>query len=101
MMTGGTTVVTFTVKLWVPGEPTPLVALIVNVKGEPVVLRGVPESVAVLAPALVVRDAQGGKLPEVALKEVTTGAAVAVTVKLPSTPTANDALLALVITGLC
>ena len=64
-------------------------------------LRGVPESVAVLAPGLVVRDAQGGKLPEVALKAVTAGAADAVTVKLPGTPTANDALFALVITGLC
>jgi hypothetical protein len=100
-MTGGTTVVTLTVKLWVPGEPMPLLALIVNVKGEPLVLSGVPDRVAVLAPTFVVSEAQGGKLPEVALKEVTTGAAVAVTVKVPGTPTANEALFALVITGLC
>ena len=100
-MTGGSVVVTFTVKLCVAGEPTPFVALIVNVYGEPVVLSGVPESVAVLAPEFVVNDAQGGKLPDVALNDVTAGAALAVTVKDPGTPTAKEALFALVMTGLC
>jgi hypothetical protein len=101
LIVGGTVVPTVRVKLCVAGEPTAFVALIVKTNGDPVVFSGVPERVAVLAPGLVVSDAQGGKLPETTEKSVTGGVAVVVTVNVPGTLTVNEALLALVIVGLC
>ena len=58
-----------------------------------------PDRVAVLAPAFVVSEAQPGREPETALNDVTAGEELAVTVKLPSVPTANTVLLALEIVG--
>ncbi len=87
---------TVRVKLWVAAVPTPLLAWIVNVNGEPVLLVGVP----VMAPVVVFREAQGGKVPAEMLK-VGAGEPVAVTVKVPALLTEKVAALVLVIVGGC
>jgi hypothetical protein len=71
---------------------TPLAAVNVTVKGDPAVVNGVP----LKTPVVAFRLAHDGK--PVALK-VGAGKPVAVTVKLPATPTEKMALLALVIVG--
>ena len=61
-------------------------------------LSGVPDRVAVFAPAFDVRVTPVGSEPTVILK-VEVGDAVAMTVNVPAVPTVNVTLFALVIAG--
>ena len=85
---------TVSVKLCVAGVPTPLLAWMVKMKGEPVLLVGVP----LITPVVEFNEAHGGNVPAVTLN-VGAGEPVAVTVKVPAELTENDAALALVIDG--
>ena len=85
------------VKVCVAAVPTPLLAVIVKVNGDPLAFGGVPVIVAVFAPALLVSSAQDGN-PEPTLN-VEVGEPVAVTVNVPALPMENVTLFALVIAG--
>jgi len=87
---------TFSVKLWLAGVPTPLLAVIVREYVPPVPDAAVPLSVAVPFP-LSLNVTPLGSAP-VSVREGV-GAPVVVTVKLPALPTVNVVLLLLVIAG--
>ena len=85
------------VKVCVAATPTLLFAVIVKVNGDPLAFGGVPLMVAVLAPALLVKSAQGGN-PDPTLN-VDVGEPVPVTVNVPALPIENVVLFALVMAG--
>ena len=84
------------VKVCVPGLPTPLLAVMLMAYALPVPGAGVPANVAVPSP-LLVKVTLLGNAPVSPNDAV--GVPVVVTVKVPAVPTVNVALLELVITG--
>jgi hypothetical protein len=84
VMAGGWS--TVRVKLWVAGEPTPLVAVMVMGYVPPVPLAGVPARVAVPLP-LSVKVTPVGSVPD--SPSDAAGNPVAVTVKVPADPVVN------------
>jgi hypothetical protein len=89
---------TVSVNAWVAGEPTPLLAVIVNGYVPAVPEAAVPLNVAVPFP-LLTNVTPVGRAPASVREGV--GVPVAVTVKLLAVPTVNVVLLALVIVGAC
>jgi len=89
-------VFTVSMKLWLTGEPTPLVAVNVMVDVPLVPDAGVPLSVPVPFP-LSVKVTPLGSVPD--SLSVGLGNPVVVTVKLPGAPTVKVALFALVMAG--
>jgi hypothetical protein len=89
-------VLTVSVKLWLAGVPTPLLAVKVREYVPPVPDAGVPLSVAVPFP-LSLNVTPLGSAPDSVSEGV--GVPVVVTVKLPAVPTVNVVLFALVIAG--
>jgi len=73
-----------------------LAAVSVKLKGEPVLLVGVP----LITPVVELSEAHGGKVPAVTLK-VGAGEPVATTVKEPAVFTEKLALATLVMAGAC
>src|SRR5205823_5546445 len=83
-------------KLWLAGDPTPLLAVNVTEYVLPVAIAGVPASVPVPFP-LSIKVMPPGSAPVSANDGV--GLPVAVTVKVPAVPTTSVILFALVIAG--
>ena len=104
-LTGAVTIVgaepvsTVRLKAW-SAVAEPLLAVRVNVSGEPATDDGVPDTVAVLVPATCVSVAQLGKVPEVTVRELSAGVARVEIVYEPNNPAAKVAAGALVKTGL-
>jgi hypothetical protein len=87
---------TVSVKLWLAGVPTPLLAVIVRAYAPPVLPPGVPLNVAVPFP-LFTNVTPPGSAP-VCVNEAA-GIPVVVTVNVPGEPAVNVVLAALVIAG--
>jgi hypothetical protein len=84
------------VNVCVAAGRTPLLAVMVNVNGEPVLFGGVPVMVAEFPPKFVRVAHEGNPVPTL---NVAAGEPVPLTVNVPALPAAKMDELALVITG--